>query len=54
MNSIVKRKRERPTVQIGDPFMEKMHGWKLCLELMNNGAVISIQDMSCWTYLFSC
>ena len=39
-----KKEKERPTVQIGDPFMEKCL-LEACLELMNNGAVISIQDM---------
>ncbi|MAI97510.1 MAG: phosphoribosylformylglycinamidine synthase II [Rhodobacteraceae bacterium] len=35
---------ERPTVQIGDPFMEKCL-LEACLELMEANAVISIQDM---------
>ena len=35
---------ERPTVQIGDPFMEKCL-LEACLELMEAKAVISIQDM---------
>ena len=39
-----KKEKKRPTVQIGDPFMEKCL-LEACLELMNNGAVISIQDM---------
>ncbi len=34
----------RPTVQIGDPFMEKLL-LEACLELMATGAVIGIQDM---------
>ena len=38
------KEKERPTVQIGDPFMEKCL-LEACLELMDNGAVISIQDM---------
>ncbi len=39
-----KKENERPTVQIGDPFMEKCL-LEACLELMKAGAVISIQDM---------
>jgi len=39
-----KKEKERPAVQIGDPFMEKCL-LEACLELMDNGAVISIQDM---------
>ncbi len=35
---------KRPTVQVGDPFTEKRL-MEACLELMNTGAVISIQDM---------
>ena len=38
------KEKERPTVQIGDPFMEKCL-LEACLELMKAGAVISIQDM---------
>ncbi len=34
----------RPTVQIGDPFLEKLL-LEACLELMGTGAVIGIQDM---------
>jgi phosphoribosylformylglycinamidine synthase subunit PurL len=34
----------RPTVQIGDPFSEKLL-LEACLELMASGAVIAIQDM---------
>ncbi|MCY3597981.1 MAG: phosphoribosylformylglycinamidine synthase subunit PurL, partial [Rhodospirillales bacterium] len=34
----------RPTVQIGDPFMEKLL-LEACLELMATGVVIGIQDM---------
>ena len=35
---------KRPTVQVGDPFTEKRL-MEACLELMQTGAVISIQDM---------
>ncbi len=35
---------KRPTVQVGDPFTEKCL-LEACLELMESGAVISIQDM---------
>ncbi|WP_040610982.1 phosphoribosylformylglycinamidine synthase subunit PurL [Oceaniovalibus guishaninsula] len=35
---------KRPTVQVGDPFNEKRL-MEACLELMQSGAVISIQDM---------
>ncbi|HUD52289.1 phosphoribosylformylglycinamidine synthase subunit PurL [Parvibaculum sp.] len=35
---------KRPTVQIGDPFSEKLL-LEACLELMGSGAVIAIQDM---------
>jgi phosphoribosylformylglycinamidine synthase II len=35
---------KRPTVQIGDPFAEKLL-LEACLELMKTGAVIAIQDM---------
>jgi|TARA_R100000322_G_scaffold22153_17_gene15025 phosphoribosylformylglycinamidine synthase subunit PurL len=35
---------KRPTVQIGDPFSEKLL-LEACLELMASGAVIAIQDM---------
>src|SRR5262245_41503022 len=34
----------RPTVQVGDPFMEKVL-LEACLEAMNTGAVVGIQDM---------
>src|SRR3954451_2595302 len=34
----------RPTVQVGDPFAEKLL-LEACLELMRSGAVIAIQDM---------
>ncbi len=35
---------QRPTVQVGDPFTEKLL-LEACLELMNQDAIISIQDM---------
>ncbi len=35
---------KRPTVQVGDPFTEKRL-MEACLELMDTGAVIAIQDM---------
>jgi phosphoribosylformylglycinamidine (FGAM) synthase-like enzyme len=35
---------ERPTVQVGDPFTEKLL-LEACLELMQQDAIISIQDM---------
>ncbi|MEL6946746.1 MAG: phosphoribosylformylglycinamidine synthase subunit PurL [Pseudomonadota bacterium] len=35
---------KRPTVQVGDPFTEKCL-LEACLELMDSGAVIAIQDM---------
>src|SRR5208282_4275380 len=35
---------KRPTVQVGDPFSEKLL-LEACLELMASGAVVAIQDM---------
>ena len=35
---------KRPTVQVGDPFSEKLL-LEACLELMQSGAVVAIQDM---------
>ncbi len=35
---------KRPTVQVGDPFMEKLL-LEACLEVMASGAVVGIQDM---------
>jgi phosphoribosylformylglycinamidine synthase len=35
---------KRPTVQVGDPFAEKLL-LEACLELMTSGAVVAIQDM---------
>ena len=39
-----KSEEKRPTVQVGDPFAEKLL-LEACLELMASGAVIAIQDM---------
>ena len=39
-----KAEEKRPTVQVGDPFAEKLL-LEACLELMKSGAVIAIQDM---------
>src|SRR5438093_7228533 len=36
--------RKRPTVQVGDPFLEKLL-LEACLEAMRSGAVAGIQDM---------
>lgn len=35
---------KRPTVQVGDPFMEKLL-LEACLEVMDSGVVVGIQDM---------
>jgi phosphoribosylformylglycinamidine synthase len=35
---------DRPAVQVGDPFMEKLL-LEACLELLDSGAIIGIQDM---------
>ncbi|MGB9605895.1 MAG: AIR synthase related protein, partial [Bryobacteraceae bacterium] len=37
-------KQKRPNVQVGDPFMEKLL-LEACLEAMETGAVVGIQDM---------
>ncbi|HEY2933238.1 MAG TPA: phosphoribosylformylglycinamidine synthase subunit PurL [Acidobacteriota bacterium] len=37
-------KEKRPTVQVGDPFLEKLL-LEACLEAMRSGAVLGIQDM---------
>lgn len=37
-------KSQRPTVQVGDPFMEKLL-LEACLEAMKTGAIVGIQDM---------
>jgi phosphoribosylformylglycinamidine synthase len=39
-----KSEEKRPTVQVGDPFSEKLL-LEACLELMASGAVVAIQDM---------
>ncbi len=36
--------KQRPTVQVGDPFMEKLL-LEACIEAMRTGAIIGIQDM---------
>ncbi|MGI8783164.1 MAG: phosphoribosylformylglycinamidine synthase subunit PurL [Acidobacteriota bacterium] len=36
--------RKRPTVQVGDPFLEKLL-LEACLEAMKTGAIVGIQDM---------
>ena len=35
---------KKPTVQVGDPFTEKLL-MEACLELMRDNSIISIQDM---------
>jgi phosphoribosylformylglycinamidine synthase len=35
---------KRPTVQVGDPFLEKLL-LEACLEAMRSGAIAGIQDM---------
>ena len=37
-------KQKRPTVQVGDPFMEKLL-LEACIEAMKTGAIVGIQDM---------
>ncbi len=39
-----KSEEKKPTVQVGDPFTEKLL-MEACLELMKNNSIISIQDM---------
>jgi phosphoribosylformylglycinamidine synthase II len=39
-----KSQQKRPNVQVGDPFVEKLL-LEACLEAMNTGAIIAIQDM---------
>lgn len=46
-------KANKPTVQIGDPFVEKLL-IEACLELMQSGAVLSIQDMGAAGITCSC
>jgi len=43
-NSTTTRPRKRPTVQVGDPFAEKLL-LEACLEIMQADCVIAIQDM---------
>jgi phosphoribosylformylglycinamidine (FGAM) synthase-like enzyme len=35
---------KRPNVQVGDPFLEKLL-LEACLEAMQTGAIVGIQDM---------
>ena len=44
---------KRPTVQVGDPFQEKLL-LEACLELMKTGAVVGIQDMGAAGLTSSC
>src|SRR5438270_11298423 len=37
-------KQKRPNVQVGDPFLEKLL-LEACLEAMQTGAIVGIQDM---------
>ena len=39
-----KSKEQRPTVQVGDPFLEKLL-LEACLEAMKTGAIVAMQDM---------
>ena len=39
-----KTENEKPTVQVGDPFSEKLL-MEACLELMKDNSINSIQDM---------
>ena len=43
-NSPEESKQKRPNVQVGDPFMEKLL-LEACLEAMQTGAIVGIQDM---------
>ena len=40
----MKIQKKKPTVQVGDPFTEKLL-MEACLELMKDNSIISIQDM---------
>ena len=42
--NLMKILRKKPTVQVGDPFTEKLL-MEACLELMKDNSIISIQDM---------
>ncbi len=44
LNSTTTSTAQRPTVQVGDPFLEKLL-IEACLELMATDAIIGIQDM---------
>ena len=44
LNLIQTQKKKKPTVQVGDPFTEKLL-LEACLELMKDDSIISIQDM---------
>ena len=39
-----KSENQRPQVQVGDPFIEKLL-LESCLELMNEDVIVAIQDM---------
>ena len=41
---MIKLKKKKPTVQVGDPFTEKLL-LEACLELMSDDSIIAIQDM---------
>ena len=42
--NLMRTLKEKPTVQVGDPFTEKLL-LEACLELMKDDSIISIQDM---------
>ena len=42
--NLMKTLKKKPTVQVGDPFTEKLL-MEACLELMKDESIISIQDM---------
>ena len=42
--NLMKTRRKKPTVQVGDPFTEKLL-LEACLELMQEDSIIAIQDM---------
>ena len=44
LQNLMKNLRKKPTVQVGDPFTEKLL-LEACLELMKDDSIISIQDM---------
>ena len=41
---MIKLRKKKPTVQVGDPFTEKLL-LEACLELMSGDSIIAIQDM---------